>query len=87
MFQEQIAEKVKNIIGQNWEQIEKDWQESRKESEEPKKLKYPFNVKVELTNIDGNSPVAKIKIEWAVVAKRSIETAVDGDATPELPLQ
>jgi hypothetical protein len=86
MFQENIAEKAKNLILQNFEAIERDWLQSRKESDEPEKVKFPVVIKIDLTNKDGSSPNAKVKIEWAVLAKRSFEAEVDNDETPELPL-
>ena len=82
-----IAEKVSNLIAANWEAIERDWLQSRKESETPESVKFPVAVKVELTSPDGIEKKAKIKLEWSVIAKRVMETSVDNDRTPELPME
>lgn len=78
-----IGEKANNLVGQNAEQIQKDWEASIKQQDAPENFKFPFVLKGDLTNKDGKKE-CHLKIEWSVIAKRSLGCDITDDGTPEL---
>ena len=87
MFKE-ISERVANLILQNEEQMEKDWEQCRKQAEAPEACKFPVSIKFTLTNKDGKSKKAHVTIEWSVNAKRQLELDIeDNDHQDNLPME
>ena len=78
-----IGEKAKNLVGQNAEQIQMDWEASIKQQDTPETFKFPFGIKGELTCKDTKKE-CHLKIEWSLIAKRSLGCDVTDDGTPEL---
>ena len=79
-----IAEKAKNLIGQNEDQINLDWEASLKQHDSPETYKFPFAIKGTLTN-KGGKKECHLSIEWELKAKRSIGCDIsEDDGQPEL---
>jgi hypothetical protein len=81
MFDE-IAKRVSNLILQNADQIQADWDKSIKCSDQPEKQKQNVGIKIVLTNPDGNSKKARITLKWAVNAEHVLECDVEDNGQP-----